>query len=323
MELDISIHKGKTDRPVVIFIHGLGMNKNFWVDPMNTKVFAKNIPMSVFAARTPRPISASGKQKKPNIGTIPKKIKHLWDAVTDRGFNAVCWSQNRPVGPISVSIEELGQIIKRSKKLFPGNSLALIGHSRGGLVARKLMEKKDPAIKALITISSPHKGSSLPRLGKYLSPLKPAVEKLLPVNIHGTASEVLKRVSELVEGSALKELVPGSVFFTTLKDSSDKKVSYLSFGGTMTKLITIYSWKRKEDKICPRPLLIIPDSLLKILPAAIIPDEITPGKGDFMVTAESSVLPWAPRHYNLKANHISIIWHKETISNTIELLEKL
>jgi hypothetical protein len=146
---------------------------------------------------------------------------------------------------------------------------------------------------------------------------------MLPRHAHGSASEVIKRVRDLFEGKALKELLPGSHFFKTLNDSPHKDIKYLSFGGTIINLLTVYKWKKKGDKFDPVPLLIIPDSLINILPARIIPDELTPGKGDFMVSAESSVLPWAPDHYNLPANHISIAWHKHTIEHTLELLEKL
>ena len=323
VDLDITIHKGAPGRPVVIFIHGLGMNKGFWVDPVNTRVFARNIPMKVFAATEPGPCPALNKIKAPTVGNIPDTIDNLWTAVTDKGFSAVCWSQRRPSGPISEAIEELGHIVEKVKRLFPGMPLALIGHSRGGLIARKFMEKKDPAIRALITIASPHKGSSLSRLGKYLSPLKPALNRLLPADVHGTASEVLKHVIELIEGTALQELLPGSDFFINLKDSPIEGVEYLSFGGTATKLLTVYSWKKHDDKFYPSPLLIIPDSLIKILPGSIIPTEITSGRGDFLVTAESAVLPWSQQHCDLPANHITIVWHKKTISGTIGALEKL
>ena len=100
-------------------------------------------------------------------------------------------------------------------------------------------------------------------------------------------------------------------------------IKYLSFGGTVTKLITVYKWKKEGGKFYPKPLLTIPDSLLKILPAGMVPDEITPGKGDFMVTAESAVLPWAPEHYDLPANHISIAWHKKMKEKALEVIEAL
>jgi pimeloyl-ACP methyl ester carboxylesterase len=317
---DIAIHKGSKDKPVVIFIHGLSMDKNFWTNPVDTKIFAKNIPLKIFAATQPKSALVQ-KRRKLTLGNIPKKIDNLWSALLNKGFNVVCWSQRRPVGPIEVAVDELDGVIKRTRQLFPVNPIALIGHSRGGLIARKFMEKKTAEIKALITISTPHYGSSLSRIGKYLSPLSPVLQGILPKDTHGTVSEVIKRVNELLQGDSLKELLPDSDFFKNLKDSPSKDVKYLSFGGTKTILITVYKWKRQGIKMYPRPLLKIPDSVIKILPVSIIPDELISGKGDFMVTTESSVLPWASKHYNLPANHISIIWHRKTISNIIKVLE--
>jgi len=322
VDLDITIHKGAPDKPVVIFIHGLGMNKYFWADPVHTKVFGKNIPLKVFAASKPR-ICPAESRKTLTLGSIPEHIENIWTAVLNRGFNAVCWSQRRPSGPISVAVEELDAIAANAIKLFPGKPIALVCHSRGGLIARKFMEKKSPAIKALITIATPHEGSSLSRMGTYLSPLSPALKRILPKNTHSTISQVLKNTNDLLEGSALKELLPGSAFFINLDDRNMKGVKYLSFGGKTTKLFTVYTWKKQDTKLYPHPLLSIPDSMIKYLPRAIIPLEIIPGKGDFMVTTESSALPWALNHYNVAANHISITWNKNVIKKTVELIEGL
>jgi len=322
VKLDITIHKGSGQKPVIIFIHGLGVDKGFWTDPGKTRVLGGSILMKVFAAKKPRPRSKNPKRKL-SVGILPEKLENLWTDAVKRGFNTVCWSQKRPAGPINAAVREFEYILEYSKKLFPGRPIAIIGHSRGGLVARKLMEKPIPEIKALITIATPHNGSSLSRLGNYLSPLAPAIKKLLPKDSHSTASEVIKRAHELLEGKALKELLPGSDFFLELKDRPRDEIKYLSFGGTVTSLFTLYKWKREDDRFYPKPLLNIPDSLLKVLPAGIVPDEITPGKGDFMVTAGSAVLPWAPKHYNLPANHISIASNKKMKRIALEVLSAI
>ncbi len=323
MNLDITIHKGHSDKPVVIFVHGLGVDKKFWTDPAESKVMGGNIPMKIFAAVKPEP--RSGKYGKINIsvGDVPEKIDNLWTAVINGGFNAVCWSQTRPVGPIAVAVRELEEVMKQVRINFPGKSAAIVCHSRGGLIARKFMEKKVPEIKAMITISSPHAGCSLTRLGKYLYPLLPVLKKTLPKETHGTISKTLKRVHDLLDGNALKELLPDSDFIKNLKDPPSGDILYLSFGGTEAKLFTLYKLKKSDNGLYPKPLLDIPDSLLKHLPASIVPKEIVPGKGDFMVTAESSVLPLAQKHYNFPENHMSISWNKKMIAETLELLGKI
>jgi len=322
MQLDISINKGNEQKPVIIFIHGLGVDKGFWTDPGNTRVLGGSILMKVFAAKKPHPRSIDPKLKL-SVGILPEKPENLWTDAVKKGFNTVCWSQKRPAGPINAAVREFEYILKYSTELFPGRPIAVIGHSRGGLIARKLMEKNIPEIKVLITVATPHNGSSLSRLGNYLSPLAPAIKKLLPKDSHSTASELIRRTHDLIEGKALKELLPGSEFFRELKDKPRDDIKYLSFGGTVTKLLTVYTWKREDDKFYPKPLLTIPDSLLKVLPAGMVPNEITPGKGDFMVTAKSAVLPWAPKHYNLPANHISIASHKKMREQVFELLDEI
>ncbi len=322
MNLDITIHKGRTDRPVIIFIHGLGVDKGFWTDPVNTKVLGGSIPMKTFAATKPQPLSTHNSSKI-TVGDMPSSIENLWTATIKKGFNAICWSQARPVGPINIAVSELHEIFIQTKKLFTGKSVVLVGHSRGGLIARKFMENIYPEIKGLITIATPHDGSSLSHIGKYLTPLAPAVKKILPVHAHGTAADILKRINDLLDGTALKELLPGSAFFKTLNDSSVPGISYLSFGGTTTKLLTIYVWSRKENTLYPKPVITIPDSLMKIIPSKIIPDEIISGKGDFMVTAKSAVMPWSSNHINVRSDHIAISWNKTVINKTIELIDKI
>lgn len=322
---DIAIHKGGTNRPVVILIHGLGMEKNMWIEPLEAKIFAKNVPLKFFAAKRPKVCSIipGKRQKKLTIGDIPEKVDTLWNALKDRDFSLVCWSQKRPVGPISVAVEELEQITKLVKKTFPERPVAFLGHSRGGLIARKFMEQKPPGIKALITISTPHSGSSLAHLRKYLKPVSSALKVILPENAHGAVAEVLKRLNDLTEGDATKELLPESDFFSNLKDAHAPGVAYLSFGGTKTRLLTIYKFEKRDNRLYPDPFVAIPDSLLRVFPASVLPDELKSGKGDFLVSAKSAVLPWAFQHYNVSANHISILWNRKVIGKTVELLEAL
>lgn len=322
MELDITIHKGDPHKPVVIFIHGLGMDRNFWLDPFDTKVLGKNVPMKVFAAAQPGPVQLHQHPlgRGITIGDIPEKINNLWAALRDHGFNLVCWSQRRPAGPIDSAVEELEEIIKLVRRTFPGKNIALVCHSRGGLIARKFMEQGVGEIKALITIATPHKGSSLSLISKHLSPLSTFTKGILPDNMRGTVSDVVKKMTDFIDSAGLKELMPGSDFFKDLKDAPAKGVKYLSFGGSKTELVTVYRWKKKKDIIYPQPIMVIPDSLIKIIPEALVPDEIRAGKGDFMVTLKSAVLPWADNHYNLNANHISITWDKRVINRTVELI---
>jgi len=320
MKLDITTHKGNPGKAVVIFIHGLAMDKHFWLDPLETKVFGKNLPLKYFAARKPR---LSNSINKISIGDVPVKINGLWDEVVREGFSAVCWSQSRPAGPITVAVEELKDVVSTVRKKFPSRPIAFICHSRGGLVARKYMEAKPKGIKALITIASPHGGSSLSKIGKYIEPLTKPLKAVLPKDSHGNVTGIIKNLHELIDCKALKELMPDSAFINNLKDTPAKAIQYLSFGGRQTALLKIYKWEKVSGTVQARSILTIPDSLLKIIPASAMPIELTPGKGDFMVTAESSVLPWSTDHYNLQANHFTISWNRKVREKTLEVLKKI
>jgi pimeloyl-ACP methyl ester carboxylesterase len=319
MALDIHIHKGKKKKPAVILIHGLGMDKDIWLNPLSTKIFAKNVPLKVFATTKPKP-RVSLKGTKITLGKYPEDVRHVWNSLEVEGFNLVCWSQKRPVGPIITAVKELAYIIRETELFFPKTPIALVGHSRGGLIARKFMERKNPVIKALVTISTPHAGSSIATLGKYLKPLSRSLKSILPENTHTIISETIKNVYNLLEGKALQELLPGAAFLKNLKDSYQKDVRYVSLGGTRPRLFTIYVWRKSGKKIYPGPLLSVPDSLFKLFPHSLIPDEIAPGKGDGLVSAKSSVLPWASRHCNLPVNHLSILWNKAAINRIMNTL---
>lgn len=160
-------------------------------------------------------------------------------------------------------------------------------------------------------------------MGRYLKPFSAVLKGGLPKNTHGTISQIIKNMTDLLDGDALKELLPDSGFFKNLRDTPQRGVSYTSFGGTNPGVFTVYIWKREYNRMISKPLLTIPDSLLKILPSFVVADEITPRKGDGLVTAESSLFPWKAKHYNLNVNHISVLWNRETINNIVKVLQAI
>lgn len=322
MNLNETFHKGDRDKPVAILIHGLGVDKGIWTDPLHTKLLANNFRLKILAAEAPIPRISTGINNI-TIGDFPDKIDNIWSVLRDEGYNLITWSQKRPVGHVDAAVSELKDIVVRAEELFPGTPVALIGHSRGGLIARKFMEERHPAIKALITIASPHSGSSISKIAGYLSPLATVLKGIMPEEKQGTIIETISKTTDFLLGEALKELMPGSDFFKGLKDSRVKDIKYISFGGTEPRLLTLYQWKKNGKEIYPSPLIEIPDSLIKLLPASLKLEELTPGKGDALVSAESSVMPWSSDHYDLPANHVSIMWNREVINKTIETLRNL
>ncbi len=71
--------------------------------------------------------------------------------------------------PLVVQAQYLDVYLRDIKAKHPQNSLILVGHSAGGLVARLVMVKSDIPIQGLITISSPNLGTDKAELADNIS----------------------------------------------------------------------------------------------------------------------------------------------------------
>jgi triacylglycerol lipase len=83
-------------------------------------------------------------------------------AVTERGYPLII-SRVHPTGSIERRARELKEVILRQLKSLgrEGDKVVIIAHSMGGLDARYMISKlgMDDQVKALVTITSPHRGS--------------------------------------------------------------------------------------------------------------------------------------------------------------------
>jgi hypothetical protein len=53
----------------------------------------------------------------------------------------------------------------------------------------------------------------------------------------------------------------------------------------------------------------------------MFPDEMKTGKGDGLVSAESSMMPWADEHCNFDCNHAEILFNQGARDNIIRAVE--
>jgi pimeloyl-ACP methyl ester carboxylesterase len=296
MKLDIASYHGSIDKPAIVFIHGLGMDKNIWVNPSESRILGGMFPLRILL------------DKKNTVENV-EKIQTLFDDLRQRDYSVITWSQRRPAGPIDSAVKELHEIIIEAQKMTKAG-IILIGHSRGGLIARKYLFKQDKSIKGLITISTPHKGSSVAKIVKYLSPLVSMINPLVPNGDKGTLSFSIKRILDFLKSRALKELLPDSNFFKSIKDGPLKGVHYASVGGTKPTLFNLYN-------------ISFPDIFEKIIPENLYPEEMRMGKGDGLVSAESSKIPWSNEHYNFAFNHAEILFDKDVRDVLGKIIERL
>jgi pimeloyl-ACP methyl ester carboxylesterase len=282
MKFDVTSLRGSRDKPAFIFIHGLGMDETVWTAPGNARVLGGLFPMTVMLKGY-------------------EEMKTLYQDLGDLGFSVVTWSQQRPVGPAEAGVEELRAVVEFTLGLgHPG--IVLIGHSRGGLIARKFLEeeptpppKEGHPVKALVTLCTPHRGSSMARWAVFFSPLASLLSPLVSDEDRGTLARALKRSLLFLESTAVRELLPDSGFLRSFQGSPPGGVYCLSAGGTSPSLIEVAG------------LFSVPDSLKRLLPGGMLPAEMTEGSGDGLVSRDSSVLPYGAEHLDFHVNHAGIL----------------
>lgn len=296
MNLETVCYEGNLDKPAIIFIHGLGMDKAIWVNPSNSRILGGMFPLKILLNKIPS-------------DERPYNLQTLFDDLRLKEYPVITWSQRRPASPINSAVSELSEIVKIAYNLTKAGVI-LIGHSRGGLIGRKYLLKKDQSIIGLITISTPHKGSSVARVANYLTPVVSILNPLFPVKDKGTRSFAIKRIFEFLRSRALKELLPESRFLKSMKDGPLDWVNYISVGGTNPTLFNLYNFS-------------FPDIFEKVIPENLYPEELKKGRGDGLVSAESSKIPWSHEHYNFELNHAEILFDEGVRDMLVRLIERL
>lgn len=330
MDLDSLFYKGREDKPAVVFIHGLGMDADIWVNPSASGVLGGRFPVGTLLSKRPSVEDFGLCTETPgkavprfSTGRKPDTLQTLFGDLRGKGHTVITWTQKRPAGPIDSIVPELKEIV-RIAGTMTRSGIILIGHSRGGLVARKYLAKSDKSVRALITISTPHNGSSVAKIAAYLSPLVSIIDPLFSGGDKGTLSFTLKRIIGFLKSRALKELLPGSKFLRSMKDKAFDWIYYISVGGTNPTLFSLYRWRWYSVKegdsnrwfLRPVELFSIPDIFGKVIPENLYPEEMKKGIGDGLVSAESSRIPWSNEHYNFDLNHAELLFD-EGVRNTL------
>lgn len=335
MKDDTTVIIGHPDMPAVFFIHGLGMDKWIWESPDESKVLGGRFPVSLFVNKEPgRDAIYAGSGEKAvrrlSLGDRAANLTTLFHSLAEGGYTVITWSQKRPSAGIGTTVSELREIVD-THKAHCKSGIILIGHSRGGLVARKYLSGGDRRVKALATLATPHSGSRMAQWVEYLSPVASLIAPLLPDSERGTMTGAIKRILAFLGSRAVKELLPDSRFFKSLKDRRAEGVYYLSVGGTDPTLFSVYLRDRERTRketggelvVKCRKVFSIPDILEKIIPTRLFPDELRHGKGDGFVSAASSRLPWADRHYDFALNHAAILFDEQVKSLVVDALSRL
>jgi len=295
MKLSLKLHSGKAELPVVLLIHGLGMNNYFWVDPQKCFVLGGLAPLTIFLSDTP-----DKSDNTISFGAVDPNIQGLWNCLKSSGFSLASWTQSQPLGPIQVAIDELETVLAAVRNKWPGKTIYLIGHSRGGLIARRfLLHEHAGDIEGLITICSPHSGTGMAKFSRFLKPAGVLLEKIMPNKSRAALTKALNRLAVFLQSPAISELTPESEFMASLQSTLPRKMRQLSFGGTSPALFQVAVRLPAGSHKVVR----FPDLLAGVIPSGHLPRELTPGLGDALVSAESAKLSGG-NHLNFPDNHV-------------------
>jgi len=295
MKLSLKLHAGKPDMPVALLIHGLGMNNYFWIDPGKCFVLGGLAPLTIFLSD-----SLSESDNTISFGTVDPHIQGLWNCLKGAGFFLASWTQSQPLGPVQIAIDELKTVHAAVRKKWPGKTVYLIGHSRGGLIARRfILDEGAGDIGGLITICTPHSGTAMARFSRFLKPAGVLLEKIIPGKSRAALTKALSRLAVFFQSPAIAELTPGSEFLASIQKPLPKEVRKLSFGGTSPALFQV----AVRLPAGTHKVLRFPDLLAGVVPPGHRPRELTPGLGDALVTAESAKLAGG-KHHNFPDNHV-------------------
>ncbi len=311
MELSLKTHEGAPELPVVILIHGLGMNNYFWVDPKKCSVLGGLAPLTIFLTD-----SAEKSTHTISFGAVDPEVQGLWDYLKETGFALASWTQSQPLGPIQIAIAELKAAISVVRNKWPDRPVYLVGHSRGGLIARSLL-LQEPAnyIAGLITICTPHSGSGMAKFSRYLNPVGALLEKIIPRKSKANVTRALSRLSEFLQSPAIRELAPDSDYMGSLNKPLFEQLKKLSFGGTNPALFhLILRLPAGNHKI-----IRFPDLLASAIPSEHLPRELTPGLGDALVSAESARLSGSI-HHDFPDNHVRSAYDRKIHEIIVDFL---
>ena len=162
------------ENPWVVLIHGLGVTEKVWFSPLEEK--SSFISYKILL-----------KDEKEIIPFAERCNRH--------SYNIACWTQN-----INSTIDEAAVELKNLTESIDSRDIAFIAHSRGGLVARRAIQKFGLNPKVLICLSTPHFGSRFADLamkhGKLIKPVLKAMDDLMiPIAELHTGSSIIKDIN--------------------------------------------------------------------------------------------------------------------------------
>jgi hypothetical protein len=146
--------------------------------------------------------------------------------------------------------------------------------------------------------------------GTYLAPYASFMDRMLSGYKKKEVLPGFRRILRFLGSAGLMELLPGSPFLASMKDTRWEGCRCLSFGGTDPNLIRIGG-------------ISLPELADRLFPGRLVPDEIRKGYGDGMVSAASARAPHGEAHHDVPVNHAEIVFDPDVRRCITDFVESL
>lgn len=234
----------------ILFIHGLNSSARNFTNPMSAANMAKCDYDPKANMKTDSGL---------DIVTSPKAPRNVsWYNTLGTSFRVATWSQipcmdsDNPSAACE-NTDTFDTAYKSApwalRKLLDETSgpIAIVGHSRGGLIGRRLLKEFGNAggrIKYFVTLHAPHRGSGLSARAAAMNDTSAALIKRLPKEVSKIIEDARDGVIAMAGTAGAEELgLTGSRSIFPALTSGEKQtpgIRYLSFGGTSTSVLQLF-----------------------------------------------------------------------------------
>jgi pimeloyl-ACP methyl ester carboxylesterase len=332
---ELEIVPAAVGKPTVFLLHGTGGDITHMTNP-----YATGLSHDYGAALPPDRVI--GWSWYPGVGPWsfeldPLKDVRSWrDALNARGFGTVAYTQTSSMGPLQPAVDQLAELVVSVSGDQPDDAtFVLLGHSRGGLLARKFLVDYHPKltgqVRHVITLHSPNQGDQLALAATSLNAAISNFRSSLGSKGQQALDAALGWLVRWISAPAFAEMEQGSQFLQALAaaETALPNVQYHTFGGTSVVFSRILSWVYTAGSAIPRwhvpPFrhVITMVELLVISPIATsLPNvvaEISEGQGDILVADVRATLPFAVHRTN-SLSHAEALWDMSLQDQVLELL---
>ncbi len=322
----------------VILIHGMGMTEKSWTDPYAESLAGGALPFDYVLTDLDRPPDHYGATQilfhsfcpSTPLRLIPSHPLPFGEVLSKRGFGLVAWTQRDSLGPLAAAVEELKRIMGRFSS---GDRVVLIGHSRGGLIARKFLQERGPGsekVLGAILMGTPNRGSGIADLIRIrrMHPF-PGFSRIawaLNAGLWGRIlGDMVSYIQHSLEKPAIQELCPDSPLMVEMeageKEESGGGIPYFNFAGTSTTYVRLYQILNREP-LRTVPAFSIFDGMERLI-WAFWPPELQQGRGDGLVSAERAFLPFARENERFPINHAQFLIDASIQQRVLAILNHL